>query len=144
MNKPVIPVACVDIYDGTPGPAGTDGIIGVDGAQGEVGPQGPPGADGTSATVTQEITLAVLDDPTDGATIWTQQGATEADTAAKSGTRDRLGNAKQYIDGNGTVTHQCIASDTSVGFRLLSSTGVTLFSILCNGTQLFKGTVTIQ
>jgi len=106
-----------------------------------VGPQGPPGP---AASVTQSAVLSALDDPTDGAVLYVQQGVTEAGTAAKIAVGDRLGNYKTRIDGNGTVTRQCITSDTAPAVTMLSPSGATLYSVSCDGTMTFVGSVTIK
>lgn len=108
---------------------------------GPIGPEGPPGPAGN---VTQAIVLGVLDDATDGAILWVQQGATEAGTAAKTGVKDSAGNSKSWTDGNGTVFRQCIASDTAAAFTMLNSGGTVIYSVACNNTMTFTGTVTIK
>src|SRR6185369_2104627 len=193
LNKPEIPIACVNVYDGrdgaagptgatgATGPAGTNGLdgktvlngfgapgggLGVDGdfyldtanahlygpkAAGAwgtyidlVGPQGPQGPPGPSASVTQSAVLGALDDATDGAVAWVQQGPTEQATDAKIGVKDRLGNAKEWVDSNGTMVRQCITSDSAPAFKMLSSTGTVIYSVACDNTMTFTGTVTIK
>lgn len=106
-----------------------------------VGPQGPPGP---AANVTQSAVLSALDDPTDGAVLYVQQGGTEAATAAKIAVGDRPGNYKTWIDGNGTVVRQCITADTAPAVKMLSPAGATLYSVACDSTMTFTGTVTIK
>lgn len=106
-----------------------------------VGPEGPPGP---SASVTQSAVLSALDDPTDGAVLYVQQGATEAGTAAKTAVGDSVGNYKFWVDGNGTVVRQCITADTAPAVKMLSPAGAVLYSVACNGTMEFTGTVTIK
>lgn len=106
-----------------------------------VGPAGPPGP---SASVTQSAVISALDDPTDAAVVYLQQGATEAATAAKFAVGDKDGNYKQWIDSNGTVVRQCIAADTAPAVKMLSPSGVVLYSVACDGTMTFKGTMVIQ
>lgn len=109
------------------------------GPQGIQGPEGPPGALPNQAAI-----FGVIDDPIDSATMWVQQGDTEQATNAKTGIKDRLGNVKQWVDGNGTMVRQCIAADSAPAFKMLSSTGALIFSIACNNTMTFTGAVTIR
>jgi hypothetical protein len=193
LNKPAIPQACVDVYDGVPGPTGAAGAAGPAGANGAsgangktvlngygapsngigvdgdffldtqnahlygpktsgvwggyidlVGPQGPQGLPGASASITQTAVLGVLDDATDGSVLWVQQGATEQATDAKMGVKDRPGNAKQWVDSNGTMVRQCITADSAPAFKVLSSGGAVIYSVACDNTMTFTGAVTIK
>lgn len=110
------------------------------GPQGPAGPEGPPGA-----LPNQAALYGVIDDPVDGSTMWMQQGSTEQATNAKDGVKDRLGNAKTWRDGNGTVVRQCITGDTAPAFKMIAPDGATvLYSVACDGTMAFTGTVTIR
>lgn len=170
-DRPAIPQACVDVYDGrdgapgatgSTGPAGpanslaigavTTGNPGTDAAATITGtppsqtlslviPRGEPGA---SASITQSAVLGVLDDPTTDAVLWVQQAVGEPATNAKSGTRDSGGNAKQWVDGNGTIVRQCITGDTAPAFKMLNPSGTVIYSVDCDNTMTFTGTVTIK
>jgi len=109
-----------------------------------IGPEGPQGPEGPPGSINQAAVLGVLDDPTDGATLWLQQGATESATAAKSGAKDAAGNARQWIDGNGTTVRQCITADSAPAFKMLSPAGAVIYSVSCDNTMTFSGTVTIK
>jgi len=109
-----------------------------------VGPQGEPGPPGPAGNVDSAGVRGALDDPIDGAVVWVQQGPTEAATEPKTGVKDRLGNVKQWTDGNGTIIRQCIAADSAPAFKMLSSSGAVLYSVACDNTMEFSGTVTIK
>lgn len=109
------------------------------GPQGIQGPEGPPGALPNQAAI-----FGVIDDPIDGATMWLQQGDTEQVTNAKDGVKDRLGNAKTWRDANGTVVRQCITGDTAPAFKMLAPNGTVLYTVSCDSTMTFSGTVTIK
>jgi hypothetical protein len=99
---------------------------------------------GPAGTVTQASVVAAIATQTADVVVWTQQAVGESATAAKSGTKDSTGNAKQWIDGNGTMVRQCITSDTAPAFKMLSSAGVVIYTVSCDNTMVFKGKVTIQ
>jgi hypothetical protein len=106
-----------------------------------VGAQGPPGP---SASVTQTAVIGALDDPTDGAVVYVQQGPTEAGTAAKIAVGDSVGNTKAWLDGNGTLVRQCLNGETGYAVKVLSYTGEVLYSVACNNSIVFKGSLTIK
>lgn len=163
--------ACVDVYDGAPGATGAAGADGAPGPANELAigtvTTGDPGTDaaatitgtppsqtlslviprgdpGPAANITQSNVLAALDDPTTDAVLWVQAGVGETATNAKSGTKDSSGNARQWVDGNGTVVRQCITSDSAPAFKMLSSSGATIYTVSCDNTMTFTGTVTIK
>jgi hypothetical protein len=109
-----------------------------------VGPQGVQGPPGPAGNVDNAAVRGALDDPIDGVTVWVQQGPTEQATNAKIGVKDTIGNAKQWVDGNGTMVRQCITADSAPAFKMISSGGAVIYSVACDNTMTFTGAVTIK